>query len=341
MSLRRLLPLLALGLCSALAAAPAGFLFVTFKGEQSPLTEQIYFGLSSDGRNWTALNKSEPVLVSPIGEKGMRDPYLLRAHDGKKFYLIATDLSINRTRGWDRATRAGSRSIVIWESTDLVVWSAPRLVKIAPDDAGCTWAPEAIYDHETGDYLVFWASTTRRDDFAKHRIWASRTKDFRSFGEPFVYIEKPTHVIDTTIVRDGSAYYRFTKDETHKAVSMEKADRLLGPWTPIENFSLGRLTGHEGPACYLIEASAEGRPPTWGLILDHYAKKRGYQAFVSHDLASGRFDPATGFSFPFPFRHGCVVPLSGEEFARLQAAYGAQDIAKTLAAETARQVSLR
>ncbi len=191
MPIRRLLTALAIATslaCSAFAAAPAGFLFVTFKGEQTPLTEQIYFALSKDGRNWTALNKSQPVLVSELGEKGVRDPYLLRAHDNSKFYLIATDLSINRNGNWGRAVRAGSRSLVIWESTDLVKWSEPRLVEVAPDDAGCTWAPEAIYNEDTGDYLVFWASTTKRDNFAKHRIWAARTNDFRTFGKPFIYI---------------------------------------------------------------------------------------------------------------------------------------------------------
>ena len=40
------------------------------------------------------------------------------------------------------------------------------------------------------------ASTTARDNFAKHRIWAARTKDFKSFSQPFIYIEKPTAVID-------------------------------------------------------------------------------------------------------------------------------------------------
>src|SRR5947209_2637334 len=58
--------------------APSGFLFTTFKGEQSPLTEQIYFGLSADGFHWSDLNDSKPVLVSTLGEKGVRDPYLLR-----------------------------------------------------------------------------------------------------------------------------------------------------------------------------------------------------------------------------------------------------------------------
>src|SRR5207244_1437646 len=105
------------------------------------------------------------------------------------------------------------KSIVIWESDDLTHWSEPRLVKVAADDAGCTWAPEAVYDEDANDYLVFWASTTRSDNFAKQRIWAARTKDFRAFSKPFIYIEKPNHVIDTDIVRDNGKYYRFSKDE--------------------------------------------------------------------------------------------------------------------------------
>lgn len=313
-----------MSLTSVLSAAPGGFLFVTFRGEQSPLTEQVYFALSPDGRNWSALKDGEPVLVSPLGEKGVRDPYLIRAHDGSKFYLIATDLSIHLNPEWKRAAQAGSRSIVIWESADLVAWSEPRLAQIAADDAGCTWAPEAVYDEETGDYLVFWASTTRRDDFAKFRIWAARTKDFRSFGEPFIYIDKPTAVIDTTIVHDGGRYYRFTKDERHKAITCETSARLLGPWSEVPEFSLARLVGYEGPECYLVEPASADRPPTWCLILDHYTKGEGYKPFVTQDLAGGRFTPGAGFSFPFRFRHGSVLPVSTEEYARLQASFGSK-----------------
>ena len=317
----RLLVLFAALVASAFAAAPAGFLFVTFNGEHTPLTEQIYFATSADGRNWTALNNSRPVLVSAIGEKGVRDPYLIRAHDNDKFYLIATDLSIHLNGDWRRAAQQGSRSIVIWESTDLVKWSEPRLVPVAADDAGCTWAPEAIYDEENKDYLVFWASTNKRDGFAKFRIWAARTTDFKTFGAPFVYIEKPHAIIDTTIVRDGEKYYRFTKNEERKSIFLETSPKLVGDWTPVEGFSLAHLTGYEGPECYLIEPAAEGRPPVWGLILDHYGRGAGYKPWISHDLAGGKFDPAQGFAFPFKFRHGSVMPLTATELERIRKAY--------------------
>jgi len=305
----------------SLQAGNGGYLFVTFKGEQTPLTEQIYFALSPDGRQWNALSNSQPVLVSALGEKGVRDPYLLRTPDGHKFHLIATDLSINRNGNWGRAVRAGSKSIVIWDSTNLVHWSEPRLVQVAPDDAGCTWAPEAVYDEARKEYLVFWASTTASDNFAKHRIWAAWTKDFVTFGKPFVYIEKPWTLIDTTIVREKGRYYRFSKDEKEKDITFESSENLMGPWTDVTNFSLARIRGYEGPECYIIKPGADGKPATWCLILDQYSKGTGYQPFVTEDLNSGQFKPGDGFEFPFKFRHGCVLPISPVEYERLEKAY--------------------
>ena len=305
----------------AAAAADGGYLFATFKGEQSPMTEQVYFVVSRDGRQWTSLNGGEPVLVSKLGERGVRDPFLLRAHDGKKFFLIATDLSINRNRDWKRAVRAGSKSIVVWESPDLVKWSEPRLVKVAPDDAGCTWAPEAIYDQAKQEYVVFWASTTARDDFAKHRIWAARAKDFKTFSDPFVFIEKPTTIIDTTIVFENGKYVRFTKDEKFKAITAETSDDLAGPWTDVPDFSLAKLTGYEGPACYRLTDAEPGKPAKWCLLLDHYARGQGYKPYVTDDLTAGQFTPAPDFKFPFKLRHGSVLPVSADELAGLEAKY--------------------
>jgi hypothetical protein len=305
-----------------LAAAQGGFLFVTFKGEATPMTEQIYFALSQNGRDWEALNGSEPVLVSRVGEKGVRDPYLLRSRDGEKFYLLATDLSIHLNHNWHRATHAGSKSIVIWNSTNLVHWSEPRLVRVAPEDAGCTWAPEAVYDEAAGDYLVFWASTTGSDNFAKQRIWAGRTKDFKSFTSPFVYIDKPHDVIDTTIIRDGTHYFRFSKDEKFKAITLESSPTLTGSWETIPDFSLARMTGYEGPACFLLDAGSSTGPRTWCLLLDHYSQGKGYQPFLSRNLAEGQFTAAPNFNLPYRLRHGSVLPLTAAEYQRLRQAFG-------------------
>lgn len=321
--MKKLLPiLLTIFTSTAAFAGDGGYLFVTFKGEQSPMTEQIYFALSKDGRQWSATNGGEPILISKLGEKGVRDPYLLRSHDGKKFYILATDLSIHLNHGWDRAVKAGSQSLVIWESSDLVNWSQPRLVRVAAPDAGCTWAPEAVYDETTKDYLVFWASKNRSDEFAKHRIWAARTKDFQTFTEPFIYIDKPNHIIDTDIVREGNKYYRFSKDEKNKAVTMEVSDQLMGPWQDVPGFSLAKLQGYEGPECYQLKPAADGKPAVWCLVLDQYSKHGGYHPFVTDNLAAGQFAAAPDFIFPFLFRHGSILPISGAEYDRLETSLG-------------------
>ena len=290
------------------------------------MSEQIYMGISEDGRHWDALNGGNPVLVSDVGEKGVRDSFLLRSHDGQKVWLIATDLCVNRNRDWHRNTHAGSRSIVVWESSDLVHSAPPRLAIVAPDDAGCVWAPEAIYDEETGDYLVYWASITGRDKFTKQRIWAAHTKDFRSFDKPFIYVEKPTHVIDIDIVRDGDAYYRFTKDDKDKSVSMATSKKLMGPWQEMPQFTAGKGKNFEGPICYRLKAAADGQPPEWCLLLDNVSDRIGsgafgYMPFISNDLSTGQFTPATDFHFPYPFRHGAVLPITTVERERLKAAY--------------------
>ncbi len=328
----QLLSLTCLALAGSTApAADGGYLFATFRGEGTPMTEQVYFMTSEDGLDWKALNGGEPVLVSDVGEKGVRDPFIIRSPDSPTVYLIATDLSIHLTRhDWGRAQTAGSKSIVVWESEDLVNWSEPRLVQVAPDDAGCTWAPEAFYDESRGEFMVFWASKTRGDNFAKHRIWAAHTKDFRTFGEPFVYIEKPTTVIDTTIVRDGDTYYRFTKDEKHKAITLEHSKDLMRGWRGVDDFSLGHLTGYEGPTCFRLKPDDDGKPGPWCLLLDWYAEGRGYQPYVSDDILGGQFAERTRMSFPFqPVRHGTVIPISAEEMARLGKKWGEVELGAT------------
>ncbi len=319
-----LLALIALG--THASAAEGGFLFTTFRDEVTPLSEQIYMAVSEDGRSWEALQGGQPVLVSDVGEKGVRDSFLLRSHDGAKVWLIATDLCVHKNRDWKRNTHAGSRSIVVWESTDLVHWSAPRLALVAPEDAGCVWAPEAIYDAASGDYLVYWASTTKRDNFAKQRIWAARTKDFQSFSAPFLYAEKPDHVIDIDVVRAGDAYYRFTKNDHSKAVTMETSKQLLGSWTPLPQFTAGQGKNFEGPICFSLQTTTNGQPTLWCLLLDNVSDRIGpgafgYMPFLTEDLSTGKFTPATNFHFPYPFRHGSVLPITAVERERLKAAY--------------------
>ena len=53
-----LLAIACVGICASISASAAesGYLFTTFRDETTPLSEQIYMGVSADGRHWDALN---------------------------------------------------------------------------------------------------------------------------------------------------------------------------------------------------------------------------------------------------------------------------------------------
>lgn len=292
----------------------AGYLFAHFIGEQKD-GEQIYFSLSRDGLHWKDLRKGQPVLRSEIGEKGVRDPFLIRTPD--RFYLIATDLRIEAGKGWDTAQYGGSRDMLVWESKDLVEWKGPAARTVGVEGAGCVWAPEAIYDPERQAVLVYWASMVEK----KQRIYASYTTDFENFTEPFVFLEKDNHVIDSTIISTEEGYYRYTKDETVKAICVDFS-KTLHPedFREIKSATLSNLYGVEGPEIFRFNDREE-----WCLIVDRFAEGKGYLPLMTDDLASGDFKILDDSQFDMGStrkRHGGVIPITEEEYRSLAEKYG-------------------
>jgi len=353
--MRAFVPLAALTLATTLAAAAppaatpsdaaadrggrptryAGYLFSYFTGEGTADGEQVYFALS-EGNNplrWRELNGGAPVLTSTLGERGLRDPFIIRSPRGDKFYQIATDLRIYGNGNWDAAQRTGSRSIMVWESTDLVHWTDQRLVRVSPDTAGNTWAPEAFYDPSIGRYVVFWASKIYAEDDPGHagstynKMMYATTTDFRTFSEPRVWLDPGHSVIDSTVISHDGVFYRFTKDERGnsqttpcgKFIAADRSTSLLaGPWTPVaECIGSGSIARGEGPT--VVRSNSEQK---WYMFIDEFGG-RGYVPFETTDLASGQWTMSTGYALPARPRHGTVLPVTRAEYRRLLAAFGA------------------
>lgn len=308
-------------------AAPAAqeytdYLFAYFTGNGKG-EESIFFSASQDGLQWEDLNGRKPVLTSALGTKGLRDPFLIRSAEGDRFFLIATDLCIASDGDWWKAQTNGSRSIMIWESEDLIHWSDQRMAEVNLGIAGCTWAPEAYYDEITGEYLVFWASRVRYDNYAKQRIYYVKTRDFYTFTEPQPWINYSYSTIDTTVIHDGESYYRFTKYEDKSLIIMERAETLLGEWTQIDSASLADQTGVEGPCCYALNPDDAAPGRRYVLLLDNFGGG-GYYALLSESLSDGEFTRKRGgvvlpASRP---RHGTVISLTKEEYEKVCEFYG-------------------
>ncbi len=304
------------------------YLFIHFTGEHE-IGEQIYFSVSSDGLHYEDLNGGQPVLFSSIGEKGVRDPFLIRDEKNNKFFIIATDLRIASGKGWGWAQFDASKKLIVWESADLTNWSEPWDVEVGVDDAGCVWAPEAVYDEEKQAFMVFWASMTPKNipEKAKQKIFRSYTTDFKSFTTPELYIERDNHVIDTDIVRvtkerDGKdGYVRFSKDETTKNIRTDYGKTLeKSAFSDIQCPVLEAMPGVEGPICFYIEGLKK-----WCLMVDRYAEGKGYIPLLSDNILAGEFRLPEASEYDFGKtlkRHGGILPITTEEYENLIAKYG-------------------
>lgn len=303
------------------------YLLVYFTGE-GPSGEQIYFAVSEDGTHWRDLNNSTPVLCSDLGEKGVRDPAIIRSADGRKFYLLATDLRIASKKGWEAATTRGSTSVIVWESSDLVNWSAPWSADVARaiPEAGCAWAPEAIFDDSTGSYFVYWTTISPRNGVREARIYAAHTKDFRTFSSPKLYIErglpdgKSHPIIDTQIIRADGGKFRFYRASGDGQITIEGCDTLLGDWQRIGDVSHLGYTGKQVEGPILFKFNGERK---WGLLADQYASGRGYLPFVLSNPADTRsyrvLSPSEYSLGTSRKRHGSVLNITRAEHQALLA----------------------
>ncbi len=327
--------------------------------------ERIYFGISEDGLNFTALNNENFIFESKLGTHGLRDPFIIRSPKDNKFYLLATDLNaapitvddveypgMGFATGYE--TKPGSKNIMVWESEDLVTWSEQRECKVAIDTAGCAWAPEAYWDDETEQFVVFWSSTTSEDEapYSKKRLYYATTKDFRTFSEAQVWIDGESDVIDTTVIKVGEYYYRYTKNESKdtvhntpgKRVYCERSKSLTAAeWEFVHADSLNVGGGQiEGPCIFKFNAddveNARNAAKLKGFDLtgdDIYclmADQTQSTIFpgLSDNIEDGNFNilgtknaeqvnGTTLYTMPGPIAsHGTVMPITSEEYNNLR-----------------------
>jgi beta-xylosidase len=311
-----------------------GYAFAYFTNN-SKAGENIYLAASDDNNalSWTELNNKQPILTSNEGTKGLRDPFVIRSPEGDMFYLLATDLSIGSGTSWGDAVRVGSLYLEIWESSDLKTWSQQRHVKVSPDTAGNTWAPEAYYDATIGSYVVFWASSLYEESDVDrtgptyHRMLYVTTRDFVTFSEPEVWQDAGMSRIDSTVIQESDVFYRFTKDEGAGGtgctdIIQERSDSLratLNSWTQVAA-CIGKNAGTsavEGPTAFKANPQ-DVNGDKFYLFVDEYGG-RGYIPLETADIANPSWKVSSSYKLPSSPRHGTVIPITAKELAGLTA----------------------
>ena len=293
------------------------YLFTYFNSNR-PEDEQICYAISDDGYNYTPLNHGEPVISSDTIAltQCVRDPHILRGEDGKTFYMVVTDMKSDL--GW-----ASNRGIVLLKSTALINWqhstvNFPTKYTKAWKDVTRVWAPETIYDHQAGKYMVFYSLLKRDGGFDKI-YYQYANDDFTDLeGEPKWLFDSGNATIDGDIVYNEAdkLYHLFYKTEAGRGIFQATAKNLTDKWQMLPEHVDQTNRPVEGVGvCKAIDGQS------WIIMYDCYSDGH-YQFCKSTDLKTFEFVQNTETKGKFTPRHGTIIPITRAEKERLLKEYG-------------------
>jgi hypothetical protein len=277
------------------------YLFTSFRsnGETG-----VFAALSEDGKTWTPIKGDQPWIKPEPSGMLMRDPWLGQGPDGVWHMLW--------TWGWTKDAK-GPLRIGHTSSKDLVNWSPQEEIRVLEDEpeARNAWVPEAVWDPGKREWVIFWATTIPGrfaatdhdgDNGYNHRIYATRTRDWKTFTKSELFFDPGYSAIDSTIVHDGDRWIMIFKDERktllQKRLRLAFAASPQGPWTGVTAPFSGDWV--EGPTSVRIGDQ-------WWIYFDHYAKPQHYGAMITKDWKS--FEDVGDVKFVEGQRHGTVVRI--------------------------------
>lgn len=294
----------------------AGYLFVYFTGNDIS-QEAICFALSNDGLSWHKLNGGRPVIDSKVisSTGGVRDPHILRGEDGHTFYMVATDMV--SANGWD-----SNRAMVLLKSEDLINWSH-SIINIqqtyeGQDDLKRVWAPQTIYDHKAGKYMIYWSM--KHGDGPDIIYYAYVNDSFTGLtGEPrplFIPADRKSCIDGDIVYKDGK-YHLFYKTEGHgNGIKVAVTDELTsGRWTESPDYKQQTDQAVEGAGTFKLSGTDK-----YILMYDMYMNGR-YQFTETTDLEHFRVIDSD-VTMDFHPRHGTVMAVTRDEMKRLTDKWG-------------------
>lgn len=318
----------------------SSYLFAFFSNN-SPRGEQIRYAISDDGFDYTSLNMGRPVVASDsiALKKSIRDPHIMRAEDGKTFYMVLTDM--RSSQGWQ-----SNDGLILMKSSDLIHWEHtaidfptrfPNLEGFDRKNLHAVWAPQTIWDPAEKKYMIYysigrhdWEYPTEDPNFNQpyFKIFYSyANEDFTDITEPKLLFDFGTAAIDGDIVYDkkNDEYVLFFKDEgrsvinpngnfrTRQGVMRATSKRLTGPYK-VEYRHLHKPGQFpvEGSSVFPLINSDE-----FILMYDCYAN--GYYQFCKGDLENFTYVKDTPTRGTFTPRHGSVMHITAKERERLEA----------------------
>ncbi|MDM5276216.1 glycoside hydrolase family 43 protein [Paenibacillus silvae] len=189
----------------------------------------------------------------------IRDPSIMKHTDGLYYVVYTTNWSGN--------------TVGIASSPDKMNWTFVRNITLStPTPIAHTWAPEWFKDTNGSVNIIVSLSPGNYENFKPYVITASNSNlASTSWSAPTVLAGIAPNYIDTFVVKTGSTYHAFTKNETTKYIEYATSNSLTGPYTFKGTGDwAGWGSWVEGPALVQLDNGS------WRMYFDGYADHKYY-----------------------------------------------------------------
>ncbi|UXY31373.1 glycoside hydrolase family 43 protein [Streptomyces sp. HUAS TT20] len=184
----------------------------------------------------------------------IRDASVLKHTDGS-YYLTYT------THTWQDV----STTIGFARSSDRVNWTYLYDYPVPITNLSRAWAPEWFVDGDGSVHVIVSCSTADNEwNFTPYVLKATNST-LTAWSSPVALSGIGSNHIDTYIVRTGSTYHAFTKNETAKYIEYGTAFSLTGPYTISRTGDwAGWGSYREGPSVIQLDNGG------WRIFFDGY-----------------------------------------------------------------------
>jgi hypothetical protein len=211
------------------ATAATTLLYATFKGDGAADQELWIYQSTNGGASYDVLYDTN--FRGPTGV--LRDPSIIKQNGA--YYIAYT---------WQSWT-TNSTYFAVARSSDLRTWTTIATVPAGISNTRFTWAPEFYVEGGTVRIIASVAQTTCANCFRPY-VYTARNAALTSWSGPAQMWGLGFNHIDTYVVRSGSTWHAFTKNETTKYIEhWTTTESLTGGWV-----NRGALwsSGYEGPS---------------------------------------------------------------------------------------------
>ncbi len=262
---------------AAPASAATSFVYATFKGD-AVADEELWLYSSANATSFGVL--ADTNYRGPSGV--LRDPSLISFNG--RYYVAYT------VQSWT----TNSTSFNIASSADLLSWTHVATVNSGITNTKFVWAPEFYVEGSTVRIIASVAQTTCSACFRPY-VYTAQNSALSSWSGPVQMDGLGFNHIDTFVVKSGSTYHAFVKNETSKFIEhWTSAAGVTSGWT---NQGTLWASGYEGPS---VAQMTDG---TWRIYIDKYTNG-GIWTATSSNLNSWTGLSAVACS---GCRHGTVL----------------------------------